>query len=345
MTRRARQVTTVGVLVWAVLLANPAVPGAQAVSKVQGASSLHFTAPQTAPAAVLGAVCVEGKLSYDRHEGCSIAPGELVVTNSRGGRIGSMKVRVTQRTVLAARDSRTWTHRVTLHPTFADGAARSASVKVTMGCGSGAKACRVDKGPAARTLTVGQDSVFDFALSSPGSDTLTHKEQPFVALTPSGGPPTTGTLPQLGTVRCDSVKGITTAKGGCVHPATVPVFSLSRTDPLVREAAEHVFDAQEQLAGHPGRQGDGKPLHRTTDKSVIAKNRGAACPQSLERPAGKSCDEYPFASTKEGGASGIYSRRMINADQNSTAGGSNYLLKAYKDHRILDGDAFWVAVA
>ncbi|MFJ3880789.1 NucA/NucB deoxyribonuclease domain-containing protein [Streptomyces sp. NPDC090077] len=150
-------------------------------------------------------------------------------------------------------------------------------------CGSGAKACRVDKASAARTLTVGQDAVFE--------------------------------------------------------------FSLSRRDPLVREAAEYVLDAQGQLAGHPGRGGGGKPLHRTMDKSVIAANRGAACPKSLERSAGQSCDEYPFASTKEGGASGIYSRRMINADHNSTAGGSNYLLRAYKNHRIIDGDAFWVAVS
>ena len=35
---------------------------------------------------------------------------------------------------------------------------------------------------------------------------------------------------------------------------------------------------------------------------------------------------------------------MINKNHNSTAGGSKYLLKAYRDHRILDGDAFWVNV-
>ncbi|CAM5271941.1 hypothetical protein SSPIM334S_07231 [Streptomyces spiroverticillatus] len=35
---------------------------------------------------------------------------------------------------------------------------------------------------------------------------------------------------------------------------------------------------------------------------------------------------------------------MITAQHNSAAGGSQYLLKAYKDHRILDGDAFWVDV-
>ncbi|WP_405681859.1 NucA/NucB deoxyribonuclease domain-containing protein [Streptomyces sp. NBC_00057] len=64
-----------------------------------------------------------------------------------------------------------------------------------------------------------------------------------------------------------------------------------------------------------------------------------------EHSRGKSCDEYPFASTKEGGATGVFSRRMINEKHNSTAGGSKYLLKAYKDNRILNGDAFWVAIS
>jgi len=36
---------------------------------------------------------------------------------------------------------------------------------------------------------------------------------------------------------------------------------------------------------------------------------------------------------------------MITAKQNSAAGGSKYLLKAYKDNRILNGDAFWVAIS
>ncbi|GAA0280056.1 hypothetical protein GCM10010302_17260 [Streptomyces polychromogenes] len=70
--------------------------------------------------------------------------------------------------------------KVRITQSFADGAARSTSVKVTMGCGSGAKAWKLYKAPAVRTLTVGQDAVFDFALSSPGSDTLTHKEQPLI---------------------------------------------------------------------------------------------------------------------------------------------------------------------
>ncbi|MFJ9083833.1 NucA/NucB deoxyribonuclease domain-containing protein [Streptomyces sp. NPDC102384] len=58
----------------------------------------------------------------------------------------------------------------------------------------------------------------------------------------------------------------------------------------------------------------------------------------------ESCDEYPFASTQEGGATGVFSHRMINEDHNATAGGSDSLLKFYKSNRILNGDAFWMHV-
>ncbi|WP_420037733.1 NucA/NucB deoxyribonuclease domain-containing protein [Streptomyces sp. cg28] len=61
----------------------------------------------------------------------------------------------------------------------------------------------------------------------------------------------------------------------------------------------------------------------------------------MHRPPGQRCDEYPFASTKVGGSTGVFSRRMIDKDHNTTAGGSDYLLKAYKNNRILNGDAFW----
>ncbi|MFJ9127860.1 NucA/NucB deoxyribonuclease domain-containing protein [Streptomyces sp. NPDC102340] len=64
-----------------------------------------------------------------------------------------------------------------------------------------------------------------------------------------------------------------------------------------------------------------------------------ACPGSPERPPDRSCDEYPFASTQEGGATGVFSRRMINEDHTTTAGGPDCLLKFCKSNRILNDDA------
>jgi hypothetical protein len=49
--------------------------------------------------------------------------------------------------------------------------------------------------------------------------------------------------------------------------------------------------------------GEGKPAVLTKDGALQAANRSKACPRSFVKnhPKG-SCDEYPFASTREGGA-------------------------------------------
>jgi hypothetical protein len=131
----------------------------------------------------------------------------------------------------------------------------------------------------------------------------------------------------------------------CVFPSFTPTFALSLKDFLVAAVARHVADAQQALAGHPGRRADGSPLHRTTDATLIAANRAKACPRSLPRPSGHSCDEYPMASTREGASSGgPYSARMLNAAQNTMAGGNSYLNGTYTKNRVLGGDAFWVSV-
>ena len=58
------------------------------------------------------------------------------------------------------------------------------------------------------------------------------------------------------------------------------------------------------------------------------------------RPDG-SCDEYPFASTNEGGARA--SRANVNLRQNQRGGA--LLGGFYKRQRVLTGDAFWVFAA
>ncbi|MGA5703077.1 NucA/NucB deoxyribonuclease domain-containing protein [Peterkaempfera bronchialis] len=304
-------------------------------------------AAQAAQPARAGLACKAGYLSYDRHGACAVSVHTFEIIEVPSGKVlGTMSFRVAQRTALAAKGSRTWKHTINITPTSTTGAARGVIASLTMQCGRAAKsACQVTSAPGAKGISVGKTTSFPVGLKSPGSKTLTHKEVPVLTLRAAVGTPATGSLPAAATVRCDSVKAVSGAKGGCVHSGFVPTFSMSRTDSKVKEAAQHVWDAQRKLKGHPGLRGQGKPLHRTTDKKLIDKNRSKACPSSLSRPTGKSCDEYPFASTKEGGASGVYSRRMINAKQNSTAGGSKYLLKAYNDNRILDGDAFWVAIS
>lgn len=78
--------------------------------------------------------------------------------------------------------------------------------------------------------------------------------------------------------------------------------------------AKHIYDAQRALDGKPGYS---KPLHRTTPGQA-KKNRQKTCPSSLSRSRGKQCDEYPYASAKEGGGvlGKTQSRKMIAAEHN-----------------------------
>ncbi len=66
---------------------------------------------------------------------------------------------------------------------------------------------------------------------------------------------------------------------------------------LVVDAARMPFIARNtKLAWESG-----LPAVLTMDRSKQGENRDAACPRSFPRPHGGQCDEYPMASTSEGG--------------------------------------------
>lgn len=46
----------------------------------------------------------------------------------------------------------------------------------------------------------------------------------------------------------------------------------------------------------------GHPAMLTMNRTKMSANRGVACPKSFPKPHGGQCDEYPMASTEEGGA-------------------------------------------
>jgi hypothetical protein len=140
-------------------------------------------------------------------------------------------------------------------------------------------------------------------------------------------------------VRCDNALPGAPRQVGCVNLQAVPVISYSQTGPWP-DVAKHIKDAQ--ATGLPGKYGTTHYLTRLTDRSKIKENRDKACPTSLQRPPGKSCDEYPFASTWQGAkhSGGDFSRRMVNARQNTDAGQA--LKGFYTYSRVLEGDRFLV---
>ncbi|WP_086741391.1 NucA/NucB deoxyribonuclease domain-containing protein [Streptomyces glaucescens] len=140
-------------------------------------------------------------------------------------------------------------------------------------------------------------------------------------------------------VRCDNALPGAPRQVGCVNLQAVPVISYSLTGPWP-EVADHIKDAQ--ATGLPGKYGTTNFLTRLTDQKKIKESRNKACPSSLQRPPGKSCDEYAFASTWQGAkyGSGKFSRRMIDAGQNTNAGKALKGFYAYT--RALEGDRFLV---
>jgi hypothetical protein len=171
------------------------------------------------------------------------------------------------------------------------------------------------------------------------------------------GPLTTGRMPAPN-VRCDrALPGRTSV--GCVFPSVT--MGLLYSDTAWPQLASHVRRAQ--ASGLPGAWPNGVPLTRLVNLKLQELNRRKACPSSRPRPKGKSCDEYPFASTNQGaytgkgtartfpgcavklkgkqstGAKG-YSVCMIHDGENGTAGTA--LGVFYNNWRILNRDKFLV---
>lgn len=157
-------------------------------------------------------------------------------------------------------------------------------------------------------------------------------------------------------IRCDHASGGPHPTAGCAVWWAPGVVTYSRAS--LPTLTAHIEQAH--LSGLRGSSVN-SPLHRTQDASIIAANRAASCgsPPSLPN---LSCDEYPFASTHEGAASGGtarsfpncffldppatgavgFSRCMIDAQQNSSGG--TILGNTYWQQRILDGDPFIVRI-
>nr|WP_145491987.1 MULTISPECIES: NucA/NucB deoxyribonuclease domain-containing protein [Streptomyces] len=131
-----------------------------------------------------------------------------------------------------------------------------------------------------------------------------------------------------------------TKNPGCVFPSFSPVFTLSRSDAQVKQSANHILDAQNKIAGHPGAS---TPLHRITSQKTIDAHRKAMCAK-VHNPDPKKydCDEYPFAASKEGGDPSRGSTRIISASDNRSAGAR--LGGFYKSQRVLNGDGYYVRI-
>jgi hypothetical protein len=179
------------------------------------------------------------------------------------------------------------------------------------------------------------------------TDAVTTVNRTFSAYTLTFGAtteiPTTWASPPY---RCDAV--MIGVSPGCVVPGVTPILGSMATLPNI---AANIAAVQAAGPHHYGRKADESPLRRNT--ALEAANRAVACPDSLTRPTGQSCDEYPFARTDQGAAQTQqpdWGYAMVPVGEQNSQGG--LLASFYKTYRVMDatggvmgtGDAFWVAV-
>lgn len=154
-------------------------------------------------------------------------------------------------------------------------------------------------------------------------------------------------------------RGATQGKEGAIFNRVIPWFSYDYADANVKQVAEHIFTAYlmpestDPRVDHakkiPGRLGSSTFLTRNYSRfddaarKVSEQNlkwKTTACGKLVKANSTYECDEFPFASTKEGAATGNFSVRYVPGKANSTAGGR--LAAWYARDRILHGDKFQV---
>ncbi len=143
--------------------------------------------------------------------------------------------------------------------------------------------------------------------------------------------------PVMPAIRCDHMyPGLW--KAGCVFPGYAPTVDMSGLPHITRGISR-----VQGRGGHVGRPGGGHPLHRASSAVATKHNRRLVCPKHLPRPKGSSCDEYPFASTVEGGMSLPPIDRIIQWVPLRENQNQGVILSAfYRHNRVLRGDAFYV---
>ncbi|MBM0274520.1 NucA/NucB deoxyribonuclease domain-containing protein [Micromonospora tarensis] len=153
---------------------------------------------------------------------------------------------------------------------------------------------------------------------------------------------------------------------GSVFTDAPLIYMLSLSEDAVKQSARHIYDAlnhpQRTFPSWLGKTVPGgsmqDPLTRLTDQQKILENRNESIKVCKDiwgdnyAQGGLQCDEFPFASTYQGGKYGPasnggylrFSARPIPGDDNNAGGGSRLGQKFYWENRILDGEAFYVRI-
>ncbi|TMR40555.1 NucA/NucB deoxyribonuclease domain-containing protein [Actinomadura geliboluensis] len=277
---------------------------------------------------------------YNRTQVCQSVTFRVNVLRNRRP-VGYLTGHITQAIVFNTK-SRSFRENFALKTTGVHGQAGGVRETLAVSCGGG---CKARSGvPAGRVLHTGATIKGKITYADgvrPGKVHSTASRYT-LTFTKPGYTPGAVSWTSIG-YRCDDT--IKTQRPGCVIPRYAPTMTAMRKLPHI---AANIRRIQTRGPGHYGRPGSGHPLHRLTDKKQQNDNRRAVCGRKVVGPPprpGVSCDEYPFASSREGGTKlGKKDRGTAwvpSSEQNKQAG---YITSSHNAQRVLNGDAFYVSV-
>lgn len=302
--------------------------------------------------------CASGYYNPDRWTACSGSDWgitEYRTTNGVRSLIGRIEFHVETSASFDVDGSIGWELAGQIQATYANGSlATGLNARVRTGCyGSATNRCNSSQSPgdtiegADFTLRTGTltDVIFDQYYSDSIGNNQVFDLDGQLGLTIIAGEgrwtnPVTLEDKEGSTLygRCDNASnrhGV-----GCIADAGFAyVLYDAAAYPLSAPVVDHVIDAITLKPSHYGRD---LPLTRTTNESKIRDNRNIAC-GAPGNPAPDTCDEYPLASSNQGG-NGVpvadRSTRGVPKAANDSQGGQT---GSYFDfYRILDGDRFYV---
>lgn len=306
---------------------------------------------------------VQNRYYVTRTAQCGIFSGTLTIRKTVNGQptgpvTGTMNF-LMYHYIYTLVDSPTWANQMTVSPTTVSGTAAGTQISGTAFCTGSCTAQSQSfppQAPGAQQSAEGE-SYYKWT-GSQGQVGTGYPQWTITFKAPTTNNTNSTTRSATG-VRCDNaLPG--QSRAGCVIPLATPYIRYDGSSFV--EFGQHVAGAQ--ASGLPGGS-TANPIHRITNSENITANRNKACAGRPSIP-NRDCDEYPFASTREGASTGGgtartqswcqitlsgpastgakgYSVCMIDRRENQIAG-SYMNSQLFVPYRVIDQDAFSVQI-
>ncbi|WP_432141006.1 NucA/NucB deoxyribonuclease domain-containing protein [Streptomyces sp. bgisy084] len=338
----AKLLTTGAVLLGA--LGTAAAPSATAAPPNAGQLrvTIRPTTHQTDAAgrsAIAAASCTINRITINRFSECewvAVHVDVIKVINGRPVIEGTADFNVKHQMTLKA-SSANWSEKFTVSKAKTTRAGKGVHLNVSASSGGGTKASV--HFPQGHSLDSAASGTVNYTTGTIARKKINPKAKTTYGYTftkPGYSPGKTSYASAV--YRCDNYYGTT----GCAMteaPTAINLITLPRISEGIRKLRSH--------GGHYGDPNGGKPLHWMINATQQRKNRQAVCnhpvPPDMRRAGRTSCDEYPFASTYEGGTHLPASQRTItwvkkNENDAQGAGITNWR----RQFHVMDHDPFYV---